>query len=56
MFSVFVTRTGKTHKAIQIEPIYNALGGNKTLELLALHALNGADNTGSFAGKAKISF
>ena len=53
--TVFVTRNG-TAKMIRIRDIYEALGDDKVSALLGLHAPSGCDNTGSFAGKAKISF
>lgn len=51
----FVTGTGQNHRVIPLRPIVEALGSKRTAALPAFHAFSGADNTGSFAGKAKLS-
>ena len=52
----FVTGTGKKHRVIPLLPIVEALGPCKLAALPAFHALSGADNTGSFAGKGKVTY
>lgn len=52
----FVTGTGQRHRVIKLWPIVQTLGSAKTAALPALHALSGADNTGSFAGKGKVTW
>ena len=49
----FVTGTGQWHRVIILKPIVQALGSTKVAALTGLHALSGADITGSFAGKGK---
>ena len=51
----FVTRKGTNHRFIKLQPIVEALGPAKTAALPAFHAITGADNTGSFSGKGKVS-
>jgi len=51
----FVTGVAQKHRVIQLQPIYNALGPNKAAALPGFHALSGADNTGRFAGKGKMT-
>ena len=41
---------------IKLKPIVQALGSKKVRALPALHALSGADITGSFAGKGKATW
>ena len=50
-----MTGTGKKHRVIPLLPIVEALGPSKLAALPAFHALSGADNTGSFAGKVKVT-
>lgn len=45
---------GQRHRVIPLRPIVEALGPKRTAALPAFHALSGADNTGSFAGKGKL--
>lgn len=52
----FVTGKGELYRTVPLLPIYEALGPIKASALPGLHAISGADNTGSFAGKGKISF
>lgn len=52
----FVTGTGVRHRAIKLKPIVQALGSTKVAALPALHAMSGADVTGCFAGKAKLTW
>ena len=52
----FVTGTGERRRIVPLKPIYEALGTNKAAALPAFHAISGADNTGSFAGKGKLAF
>lgn len=51
----FVTGTGQRRRKISLRPIYEALGPNKAAALPAFHAFSGADNTGSFSGKGKLT-
>lgn len=51
----FVTGTGQRRRKISLRPIYEALGPNKAAALPAFHAFTGADNTGSFSGKGKLT-
>ena len=51
----FMTGTGKKRRVIPLLPIVEALGPSKSAALPAFHALSGADNTGSFAGKGKVT-
>ena len=53
--TVFVTGKGDDLGEIQLKPIVDVLGPIKTVALPALHALSGADNTGSFSGKGKAT-
>ena len=52
----FVTGTGQWHRVIILKPIVQALGSTKVAALTGLHALSGADITGSFAGKGKATW
>lgn len=52
----FVTGTGQRRCVIPLQPIYEKLGPLRAAALPGLHALSGADNTGSFAGKGKLAF
>jgi len=52
----FVTGTGQRHRVIKLQPIGHSLSTHKITALPALHALSGADNTGSFAGKRKATW
>ena len=51
----FITGAGQTQKVIHLRPIVTTLGLRKTAALPAFHALSGANNTGSFAGKGKAT-
>ena len=51
----FVTGTGQRHREIHLKPIVQSLGQDKTAALPAFHALTGADITGSFAGRGKLT-
>ena len=51
----FVTGTGQKRRFIPLQPIYNALGPNKSAALPGFHALTGTDITGRFAGKGKMT-
>ena len=53
--TTFITRTGQRHRVIKLQPIVHSLGTHKIAVLPARHALSGADNTGSFAGKGKAT-
>ncbi len=50
-----VTGTGQKQREIPIRVIYNALGPAKAAALPGFHALSGADITGKFGGKGKIT-
>lgn len=51
----FITGSGKNHRVIPLKPVLEALGSAKIAALPAFHALSGADNTDSFAGKGKLT-
>lgn len=51
----FVTGVGPKHRAVPLKLIFNALGSAKAAALPGFHAMSGADNTGSFAGKGKLT-
>jgi hypothetical protein len=50
-----VTGIAQKRRVIQLKPIYNALGPKKTAALPRFHALSGADITGRFTGKEKLT-
>ena len=52
----FVTGKGAESKCLPLKSIYSSLGANVCNALPGLHALSGADITGSFCGKAKKSW
>ena len=52
----FVTGTGQRHRVIHLKHVVQALGSTKVAALPGLHALSGADITGSFAGKGKTTW
>ena len=52
----FVTGTGQRHRVINLKHVVQALGSTKVAALPGLHALSGADITGSFAGKGKATW
>ena len=49
----FVTGTGQRHRVINLKHVVQALGSTKVAALPCLHAVSGADITGSFAGKGE---
>ena len=51
-----VTGMGQRKRVIPLKPIYEALGQSRASALPGLHAFSGADMTGSFAGKGKLTF
>lgn len=51
----FVTGIGHKKRTIQLAPIVNILGVARVEALPGFHALTGADQTGRFAGKGKLS-
>jgi len=51
----FVTGVGQNNRIIKLGAIYSAIGDKKAAALPSFHALSGADVTGSFSGKGKIS-
>ena len=51
----FVTGVDKKRREIPLAPIYNTLGAMKAASLPGFHPLWGADNTGRFAGKGKLT-
>lgn len=51
----FVTGIGHKKRTIQLTPIANILGVARVEALPGFHALTGADQTGRFAGKGKLS-
>ncbi|XP_015750019.1 PREDICTED: uncharacterized protein LOC107329879, partial [Acropora digitifera] len=52
----FATGTGQRHRVIHLKHVVQALGSAKVAALPGLHALSGADITGSFAGKGKTTW
>ena len=50
-----MTGTSQRRGRISLAPIYQSLGEAKASALPGLHALNAADNTGSFSGKGKLA-
>ena len=52
----FVTGKGADSKVLPLKSIYSSLGAEVCNALPGLHALSGADITGSFCGKAKKSW
>lgn len=50
-----MTGVCKKKRVIPLKPIVEELGPNKIAALPGFHALSGADNTGSFAGKGKAT-
>ena len=48
--------TGQWHRVTILKPTVQALGSTKVAALTGLHALSGADITGSFAGKGKATW
>ena len=52
----FVTGTGQRHRVIHLKHVVQALGSTKVAALPGLHALSGADITGSSAGKGKTTW
>ena len=51
----FVTGARKKRRVIPLKPIVQALGLKKLAAIPAFHGISGADNTGSFAGKGKLT-
>ena len=51
----FVTGVGNKKRVISLGPIVNALGDAKAEALPGFHAFSGADVTGRFAGKGKLT-
>ncbi|KAK3722371.1 hypothetical protein QZH41_013693 [Actinostola sp. cb2023] len=51
----FVTGIGQKHRIIPLKPIYEELGQHRAAALPGFHSITGADNTGSFVGKGKLS-
>ena len=47
--------SGNSQQVVPLKPIYNALGDLKASALPGLHAFTGADQTGKFAGKSKLT-
>ena len=50
-----ITETGQRRRMINLKDVVQALGSTKVAALPGLHALSGADITGSFAGKRKAT-
>lgn len=51
----FVTGSSQRRRWIRLKSIYQSLGAIKAAALPGLHAFSGADNTGSFSGKGKLT-
>ena len=54
--SVLSLGTGQRHRVINLKHLVQALGSTKVSALPGLHALSGADITGSFAVKEKATW
>ena len=52
----FVTGTGQRHRVVKLRPIAQTLGRSRLAALPALHAISGADVTGSFANKGRLTW
>jgi len=52
----FVTGVGQNHRIVKLGAVYRAVSAKKAAALPSFHALRGADVTGSFARKGKISY
>ena len=52
----FVTGTGQCCRVIKLRPIEKTLGRSRLAALPALQAISGADVTGSFANKGKLTW
>ena len=52
----FVTGTGQRRRVIKLRPIAQTLGRSRLAALPGLHAVSGADVTGSFANKGKLTW
>ena len=53
--TAFVTGVGQRRRIIPLKPIFTALGRERPAALPGFHAFSGADNTGSFYGKGKLT-
>ena len=53
--TAFVTGVGQRRRIIPLKPIFTALGRERAEALPGFHAFSGADNTGSFYGKGKLT-
>ena len=53
--TAFVTGVGQRRRIISLKPIFTALGRERAAALPGFHAFSGADNTGSFYGKGKLT-
>ena len=51
----FITGTGPSRRTIPLKPIYDCLGEVAASALPGFHAFTGADQTGRFAGKGKLT-
>jgi len=51
-----IVTLGRNARQIKVTKIYEKLGCDRAAALPGLHAISGADVTGSFNGKAKTSF
>ena len=52
----FVTGTGQRRRVIKLRPIAQTLGRSRLAAQPGLHAISGADVTGSFANKGKLTW
>ena len=52
----FVTGTGQRRRVIKLRPIAQTLGRSRLAALPGVHAVSGADVTGSFANKGKLTW
>ena len=53
--TAFVTSVTQSRRIIPLKPIFTALGREHSAALPGFHAFSGADNTGSFYGKGKLT-
>ena len=55
-YTNLITGVGLRQRNVCVGDIYQSLGESKATALPGLHAISGADNTGSFMGKGKMAF
>jgi hypothetical protein len=55
MNTIFITGSGNKRRQIPLAPVVDSLDISKTAALPGFHAFTGADQTGRFAGKGKLT-